>query len=525
MFLDAKWKHESSKIQRETKMAEMLGFVTCSFCDVQLHKSLLNSCDSMQCCPYCGVVISEEQVFSSEQGSANHASSSIRGSTFIRNRYEYLENKAKLAENQMTVARKSLKEDVARYCEKLQLSKEVIDQIQDFLQKVFEDFREIQNKTRLVGACIYIVSRNNDLTLTMKQVAVATGCTVFELGSVSKMMDKKYGLHRAPVTIESLISTACSDLPFAKECEELAQRLCCRCSKSMVLVGSPLPQAVAYCVLASLAVNKGTTQREEVTKLCLKMSQVSEKTVLKFIRLLKNYMKTLLEAIPWVNMKYVKMSNIHYYVKDIAKYEQNCGGFPAKVTDPMWYHKRENEIQKRKVKIQNALERICERQRLSECEASTGVDTTKQTDNSILAESHGSTTSKTTVNVEGNVASEFNSSVALETTSDADIINIENIGTIESDGLIATDAELDEEDKIIEELLQLGCSAQQLQEGFYETLKVTSSAVDDKIEESEIDSYVRKPDEVDTLKRVVDMDGSFDSTKENVKKVRRVSAL
>ena len=490
----------TSTFKKKAKMSENMsgfGLQTCPSCNLQLDKSLLNSWGSMQCCPYCSAVISEEQVFSSEPGNASQTS---LGMGSFQSRQEYLECQSKLRKNRLTVAQRRLKEDVTRYCEKLQLSKEIMEQVQDFLvERVFPDFKEITNKVRLVGACIYIISRNNDLIVTLKQVAVATGCTVFELGGVSKMMDKRYDLHRTPVTIESLISTACSDLPSAKECEELALQLCSRCSKSMVLVGSPLPQAIAYCVLASLAVNKGTTQKQEVTKLCLKMSQIAESTVLKCIRLLKNYMRTLLEAIPWVNMEQVKMSKIHYYIKDIVKFEQNCGGFTAKVSDPKWCQERENEINKRKLKIQNALKRIGERKCLTACETSMS--------------------SETMVNNEGNAASGVNNIVSLETT-DADSITTDNDVTVESDVEITTENQLDEEDRLIEELLELGCSMEQLQEGFYDNLKTTSSAINHEIEESEIDSYVRRPEEVDSLKRVQNMDGSFDTGNEHAKRAK-----
>jgi hypothetical protein len=80
---------------------------------------------------------------------------------------------------------------------------------------------------------------------------------------------------------------------------------------------------------------------------------------------------------------------------------------------------------------------------------------------------------------------------------------------------------LDEEDKVIEELLELGCSAQQLQEGFYENLRTTSSPLNHEIQESEIESYVRKPDEVNKLKRVAETDsGNFEVKRTQCKSIR-----
>jgi transcription initiation factor TFIIIB Brf1 subunit/transcription initiation factor TFIIB len=486
---------------KKAKMAEFDNYIVCNFCQEEVDKDLFDDRDTVQSCPQCGSVFSEEQVYSYEIAFAKNTNTSLKG-FFETPKYGYesRDQQRKLRPSLSTYTKNQLKTVLTRSCEKLQLSKEITEQTQNFLlEKAYPSFIHMQKKIRLVGACIYIICRNNDVTVTPKQVAVVTGCTVFELGNVAKKIDEAFGLHRTPITIQSLITTACSDLPHAMKCEELAQALSRRCSESLLLNGSPLPQAIAICVLASLAVNKGTKQRQEIAKLCLKMSQVSEITVTQCIRALKNYMVTLLQAIPWVDMKYVKMSNIQYYIKDILKYEQKCGKFPAKVANPQWCHKRETEIRMRKEKIQNALERV----RLRQCPT---MCATSGKDNGLAA-------TEKLFDAENNLISEVDSPVAADTTLNTDSTGLNNS--------VATDTMLDEEDKVIEELLELGCSAQQLQEGFYENLRTTSSPLNHEIQESEIESYVRKPDEVNKLKRVAETDsGNFEVKRTQCKSIR-----
>ena len=508
----------TSKIRtRKLKMAaDLSNCVVCDFCSFE--QSLLDACDPVQSCPQCGSVLAEEQVFNYEVpiSFASRTNFSLaKGSTLphsfqTQQDYEARQWQQKLRPNQAELRKLRLKRLVLNFCQKLQVSKEITQQIEDFLlEKANPVFLYMKKKVRLVGACIYIISRDNKLPITLKQVAVVSSCTVFELGNVVKLIDKTFNLHQTPVTVESLITTACSDLPNGKECEELAQSLCRHSSESMVLNGSPLPQAIAHCVLASLAVNKGTSQREEIKKLCLKMSQVSEKTVLQCVRLLKNHIITLLQAIPWVNMKYVKFSNIHYYIKDVIKYEQNCGKFPAKVAVPQWCHKRESEVKARKEKIQNALERIRLRQFPATC-ATPGNE--NELANSVAIEMNNLATLNTLV-CEGEVSAELNTSVSMNASPHSDRTDLNNS--------VTASTVLDEEDKVIEELLEMGCSAEQLQEGYYDNLRSTSSPINHEIQESEIESYMRKPDEVNELKRVTEEDRDVESSAGTAKKKHR----
>ena len=508
----------TSKIRtsKQKMAADLSNSVVCDFCGFE--QSLLDACDPVQSCPQCGSVLSEEQVFNYEApvSFVSRTNFSLtKGSTLphsfqTQQNYEARQWQQKIRASQAELQKLELKRLLLNFCQKLQVSKEITQQIQDFLlEKANPVFLYMKKKVRLVGACIYIISRDNKLPITLKQIAVASSCTVFELGNVVKLIDKTFNLHRTPVTVESLITTACSDLPNGKECEELAQSLCHRSRESMLLNGSPLPQAIAHCVLASLAVNKGTSQREEIKKLCLKMSQVSEKTVLQCVRLLKNHIITLLQAIPWVNMKYVKFSNIHYYIKDVIKYEQNCGKFPAKLAVPQWCHKRESEIQSRKVKIQNALERIRLRQSPATCATPGNEDGLA---NSVTTELHTAASSYTLAS-EGEVSAELNTSVSINALPHTESTALNNS--------VTASRVLDEEDKVIEELLEMGCSAEQLQEGYYDNLRSTSSPISHEIQESEIESYMRKPDEINELKRVTEEDSDVDSSMGTPKKKHR----
>ncbi len=512
--------------KKKAKMAELSNYIVCGFCQEEVQRSVLDACDTLQSCPQCGSVLAEEQIFNYDipvsfvNATLNSTQGSSSRSFQTQNDYEDRNRQQKLHPNQVTPRKRELKGLVSHFCQELQVPKETTEQIQVFLmEKVYQVFVNMQRKIRMVGACIYIICRNNKLTITLKQIAVVTGTSVFELGNVAKLIDKTFHLHHAPVTVQSLITTACSDLPRGKECEELAQSLHRHTSESMVLNGSRMPQAISYCVLASLALNKGTNQRGEIKKLCLNMSQVSEITVERCIRLLKNYIVTLLQTIPWINMKYVKYSNIHYYIKDILKYEQTCGKFPAKVTNPQWCHERESKIQTRKQKIQNALERIRQRQHLATSGNENVITGTEKrfdpvaTGITIDAQGNTSVALETTLGPESNITTEFNTSVPAAVgspTADSAELNCS----------LATDM-LDEEDKVIEELLEIGCSPQQLQEGFYENLKITSSTIDHEINESEIESYVRKPDEVNELKRMAEQGSNFDTNEGRVKKRQR----
>jgi transcription initiation factor TFIIIB Brf1 subunit/transcription initiation factor TFIIB len=488
--------------------AELLNFVVCCFCGKEIDKRSFDATDSVQSCPDCGSVLAEEQVFTYESGNTNSSSSFSEYSQAFQTRkldYEARKWEQKLHPKHAERRKLELKRRASRICEQLQLSKEITEQILDFLiEKANRAFLHMKKKVRLVGACIYIICRNSQLPITLKQVSVVCNCTVFEVGCVVKLVDTKFNLYQTPVTTESLITTACSDLPRQNECEELARSLCRCCSKSMVLIGTPVPQAIAYSVLASLALNKGTTQKDEIKKLCLKMAQVSEGTVLQHLKSLRNYILTLLQAIPWVDMKYVKLANIHYYIKDVLNYEKDCGKFPAKVADPPWCHERESEILARKVKIQNALERVRRRQSLAA--SASAVKENSLADSVTNEESSSSNLSKL-VGKEGNVSTELNSSVSFDPLPNTD--SEESVYS------------LDDEDKVIEELIEMGCTAEQLQEGFYENLKLTSSPLSHEIDDPEIESYIRNPDEVSKLKRMADSDRDFGFTGDIPKKKRR----
>lgn len=469
-------------------MAEISGVIVCNFCAEELNKNSFDASDTVQSCPQCGSVLDEEQLFSYDAAFVkNSASSSAsifpsHGSFVSRH---FIQQKTHKNLKLITPARKELKAMVACSCEKLKLSEDITKQTQEFLlEKPYDAFIKMQKKIRLVGACIYIICRYNDITITIKQVAVATGCTIFEIGNVVKAIDSAFGLYRVPVTIPSLITTACSHLPNANKCEDIAQALCNSSSKSMVLTSSPIPQAIAYSVLASIVVNKGSNQQEEITKLCEEMSQVCEETVGRCLGLLKKYILTLLKGVPWVDMKYVKFNNVHHYIKDILKYEQKCGKFPAELANPPWCHKRESSILARKVKIQNAMQRI-QQQEIIKAQAS---PSTKQ----------GLASTEKTSN-----ANAIQEKVSIATNNPITVID-ENNSNPELSTSVSSTTKLDKEDKVIEELLRLGCSREQLEQGFYEALKTTSSHVNNNIDESEIESLVRKPEEVKRLKRVAE---------------------
>ena len=447
---------------------ESASFVVCSFCQEEVDRSLFDSSDAVQSCPQCSSVLSEEQVFNYDLPAS--ASQCINEGSSSYHLYQNLprHGRPRTISYQYSQTQNRLRKLAMRSCEKLQLSKEITDQIVEFLVyevNKHEPFRLMKNKINLVGACIYVICRNNDITITFQQIAVATDSTVHKIGSVAKQINVMFGLQRSPVKVQSLITTACSHLSNPKECEELAQGLCRRTQESLVLNGTALPQAIAHSVLASLAVNKGVNQRGEISKLCLKMSQVAEKTVLCCIRTLKGYMLTLLKEIPWINTHYLKMTNVQHYIKDIMKYEQNGGKFSVETANPRWLHRQKKELMTREKKINSAMERI----RTKQCPTTSGEENPSPPPGMSLNEEVGS-----------------NSPVA-----SAEV--------------------LDEEDRVIEELLELGCSPLQVQEGFYDNLKTTSSSIDHEIAESEIESYMRNPEEVVKLKRVMEKEDEMES--------------
>ena len=440
----------------------------CSFCGFELDNSSISDCDSVQSCPHCGSVLEEEQVFRHDPGSHDFSGSFANADGSQRYGHGFNNQLgARLPTNDMSAGKKKLKRLICSVCSKLQLPSEITEQTERFvLDEVNENYRFKMSraKFRMVGSCVYIVCRKNNLPVTLGQIALACGCSHYAIGDYLKVIDREFNLHQAPVTVQNLIPVACSYLSKPKECEEIALQLSEQSSSAMVLKSMPLPQAIAHSVIASLALNKGTKQLAEVKKLCEKMSQEAESTVVGCINILKRYMMKLLEEIPWINMKYVKITNVHFYVTDIVKYRRNVGAFAANSNSPSWFCKKEMKIVDRKRKINNAQERI----RLKE------------------SGDH-----------EKNAEACRNENKLADNVEEGASKSVEDLC-----GAAKTD-ELDEEDKTIEDLLERGCLPKDLEEGYYECVKSTLPTQCD-IQEHEIESYVRTPEEVQKLKRIAD---------------------
>lgn len=443
--------------------------LVCSFCGFEVDNSLISDSDSVQSCPHCGSVLEEEQVFRHDLGSHDFSGSfaNADGSQRYGHGFNGLQG-ARLPTHDMSAGKKKLKRLISSVCSKLQLPSEIVEQTERFvLDEVNENykFKMTRAKIRMVGSCVYIVCRKNKLPVTLGQIAVACGCSHYAIGDYLKVIDHEFNLHQAPVTLQSLIPVACSYLSKPKECEEIALQLSEQSCSAMVLRSMPLPQAIAHSVIASLALNKGTKQLAEVKKLCEKMSQGAESTVVSCINILKRYMMTLLAEIPWINMKYVKIANVHFYVTDIIKYRKNVGAFAVNSNSPSWFHKKELEFKNRKKKIRNAQERI--RLKKSGDHQATKSAEACEDENKLVDNDEGA-------------------SKSVEDLCGA-----------------AKTVELDEEDKTIEDLLERGCLPKELEEGYYECGKSTLPTQSD-ILELEIESYVRTPEEVEKLKRIAD---------------------
>ena len=446
--------------------AEMSSGLLCCFCKFEIDKSSIDECDSVKSCPHCGAVLEEEQIFSH-----NATRNDFPVSQIHRTYGQGFSNlqRARLPTSQITASQRRLTKKIDDICSKLQLPNEIVEQTRCFvLEEVNEHskFKMNAGKFRMVGGCIYIICRANGMAVTLRKIAEACGCSHFLIGDYVKLIDREFNLYQTPVSPESLIQVACSHLPKSKECEEIALQLCAQSCSAMILRRQPLAQAIAHSVIASLALNKGTKQLDEVKKLCKKMSQESQNAVVHCINALKRYMIKLLEEIPWIDKKYVKMTNVHHYVKDIVKYRQRIGAFAAESDTPSWFHQKEKAILKRKQKIKNALERIKLRKLQGEAE---NAESSKNNDEPKKSDS------------------------SCELASDTDQ---DSGGTDEED-------ELDEEDRTIEDLLELGCSPEELEDGYYESVKSTLTTESD-ILDNEIELYVRTPEEVKTMKRIVD---------------------
>ncbi|XP_046862697.1 LOW QUALITY PROTEIN: uncharacterized protein LOC124456249 [Xenia sp. Carnegie-2017] len=478
-------------------MADISEDSLCSVCGEIIDKNSVECDNGVKYCAHCGCVMSEETIFNYDIAVSSDPYAALnRPRSYYQGKHSNYRVR-KLPDGSAPASARRLRRDLQGVAWRLQLSQEIINQTDNFLMECLKPFKNMNNKMRLMGACIYIITRDNNLALTLKQIASETGTTVYQIGQVVKAINGFFSLTHEPVSIDGLIERACSDLTNAAACIEIAQGLHSLNEEALVLNGNPLAKAIAFSVLACLAVNKDTNEPTQIKSMCLKMSHTSHQTIQCNIRALKSMM-TLLPAIPWIDMKYVKRKNLHYYMKDVVNFRRTKGTFSPNLDNPEWRRKNDR-IHARKVKIENAQKRVRQRQLL---ESSFPIE-----DSTVINASD--TTITTSVTGSSSIATGKQSSVghaALTTREDSSVIG---------------DANLDDEDKIIEELLELGCTPSDLLEGFYDALKMTCTPVSQIIDDSEIELYVRKPEEIQEMESVMSLMVETPPKKKKNSKIRR----
>lgn len=479
-------------------------------------------------CHECGVVV-ESSVFSSETSSTNGWTlMSANGTARFDGRYELARAvRQRLPTGDTSVTKKQLQQCLYFQVKRMNLSNEILNEAREFLftsvaPKI--NSREIQRISKrrnvLVGSCLFIVCRQNNIQLTYRRMAEVVECNLFLLGKSVKIILKALNIQLDPLGVESVLYSVLSQLSVTdKSCKELCLDLW-HIFKYFGLAGARNHAAASTAlVLLVLECKTITTSQEKIAEVLGKHSVTQGQLKIQ-VKNAKNSLLELAKEIPWIP-KSVKRPTIARHIVDIVNFHKNCVKLDLSTVKSLWMKKKEATERNRKTKIQMAKVRILDKeQRLHEC-SSSGSSSSGES-------SHHPNSVSTDQAEEEVVLQSESSSSAQKAGSRADSLDVlasihdNNSASSPSEVFMTCSGdELDDNDVLIESLLKSGYSEEELMDGYFESRMCNLQSEEDPegeredldeldIEEQEMHLYLWSVAEVERIRNLKNENSSVD---------------
>lgn len=430
-------------------------------------------------CHECGAVV-ESRVFNFENEGDGFTAMRADGTTLFVGDYFELPRtmRQRLPKVDSTPTKKFLQSCLYALVKRLNLSKEILDKTRELLfDKVLpaRKSRKCQGlffrRSVLVGSCVFIVCRQNNIQFTYRRMAEVAECNMFHIGKCVKNILKALDISLDPFSVESLVLCILSELSVLdRSCEKLSLDLW-QIFKSFGLSISRNQAAKAVgLVLLVLEYKRMSPSKEEIAEVLGKNS-VTELELRGYTSRVKTSLLELAKEVPWIPDS-VKKKDIVKHVAEIVNFHKKCGKLDLSVVKALWMKKKEITDKNRKAKIQMAKSRILDKEQV-ESGSSANSDQNTSTLPDLLsrcqnckhrASYHGSS--------EGS-----DDALALQSGPSQEMFTLPSTddGYISSEsansGILTTcnKSGLDHNDKLIEHLLTCGYSEEELMDGYFES--------------------------------------------------------
>lgn len=424
-------------------------------------------------CHNCGVVV-EGRVFNFEIGAKGSTWMTANGTAKFEGRYEVPNaTKRRLPCSSASFTEKQFQRCLQAMVRQLNLPQRIHEKTRELLFRKLIPLRKgkqfdavfSRHRSVVVGACLYIVCRQNNIQLTYRRMAEFAECNMFLLGKAVKVLVKSLDIKLEPLTVESLIPCILSELTVTdSSCEKLCIRLC------HILGGVDLARnaaaRAASLVLLTLE-SKGIVPDKESVSEVLGKNAVTKTALYDEMRIERENLLELAKEVPWIPDS-VKKKDIAKHIDTIVNFHNQCVQPETTVVKSPWMKRKEVIERLRKAKIQMAKSRILSKGfRDSESSTSSSYSSQEHPENSCYKNDQG---------VDGKLALPSCSSQEVGTLSSKDKLSsaATSCNKCAKNSLEAANGGKFKPCDcgmvvLIEELLQSGYSEDELMDGYFES--------------------------------------------------------
>lgn len=424
-------------------------------------------------CHNCGLVV-EGRVFNFEIAAKGSTWMTANGTAKFEGRYEVPNaTKRRLPSSSASFTEKQFHRCLQTMVRQLNLPQQIHEKTRELLFGKLIPLRKgkqldaafSRHRSVVVGACLFIVSRQNNIQLTYRRMAEFAECNMFLLGKAVKVLVKSLDIKLEPLTVESLIPCILSELTVMdSSCEKLCINLC------QILGGVDLARnaaaRAASLVLLTLE-SKGIVPDKESVAEVLGKNSVTKTALQDEMRVERENLLELAKEVPWIPDS-VKKKDIAKHIDTIVNFHNQCAQPETTVVKSPWMKKKEVIERLRKAKIQMAKLRILSKEfGDSESSTSSSYSSQEHRENSCHKNDKGG---------DGKVASQSCASQKMGTLSCNDELSSaatscnkcakNSLETANGGKFKTCDCGMV---VLIEELLQSGYSEDELMDGYFES--------------------------------------------------------
>ncbi|XP_031553515.1 transcription factor IIIB 50 kDa subunit-like [Actinia tenebrosa] len=310
----------------------------------------------LEVCSNCGVVCNEGSFHNDTRGAvrtftSDHSSFSGGAGNWRKKEQHRVKNK------HFVIAKRCLEGQA----ERLRLSKEYTTQIEEKLKTLYEEqlYKGLpRNRKAFVGACVYIVCRQNDMVVTLRNVAEAARCDVSILARCVRMLTDAMNVRIVAIEPDEVITNILSQFEIQDpSTKKLVHDLFQFCSKTMISLGKRITLTVMALVFMVIeGENKKALSRKKIAEVC-RFNTVTHEYVQRFVRQYREELFKLAKKIPWMSSE-LTPKKVPKFLKEILEYYKDCEDFHNVDFKPQWLERKDLKEKEKMQKIEKAENRI-----------------------------------------------------------------------------------------------------------------------------------------------------------------------